>query len=953
MVAAQSPDRDGRPDPSTAGTATEFVDALRRLKSWVGMGLRRLESRAASVGQVLPRSTVAAALKRDALPREDLLVAFVRTCGGDEREVDRWVSARRRIATGMSPFAPLSIPPSAPPTVEVLATASVPEPVRCTLPADQAVFVGRDKELEQITIAVADAAQRGGVVAIHAIDGMPGIGKTALAVHVAHQLTDRFADRQLFINLHAHTPGQAPVQPSDALAQLLAADGMDPRFLPDTVDGRAALWRDRMAGKQLLLVLDNAAGSEQVAPLLPGSPGSLVLITSRRSLGDMTSALPVPLDMLTEDEAITMFVRLAPRAGDRQAVIELVRICGYLPLAISIMASVYRRHRSWSIGDVVREAHRSDGGPLTLTAENRTVAAVFDMSYQHLPTGRQRLFRLLAGHPGVDIDPYAAAALAGISVDEAQRHLDGLHADHLLEEPVYRRYRMHDLIRTYALNLAITVDPVAMRLEAAGRLLDFYRHTAARAMDLAYSYEQLRPAVPSAGTSMPVLADSNQADRWLDTELANLLAAAHHAAEHGWPEHIWHLSAILDRHLQTRGRYRDAQKLHQQALDLAGPLSNHPAQMHALNGLGYVHWMLGRNEQAGDHYSRALKAAQALGEPVGESNALNGLGQVCWTLGRYEQAVDHFERALRIAEAIGDRVGESNVPTGLGGGRWWLERFEQAVDQYGQALRIARATGGRNGEVNAPTGFDDVRWRLNRFEQAVGHYRRALRIAQATGDRHSEAGALHGLRYVHWKLGRYEQAGGNFGWAARIAQALGDRVGEINALTGLGHFQRMLGRHSQAADCYQQVLALAKELKSSNWQYEALQGTGRLHHATGQPDLALACHEQALQLATDLNQQANQARAHDGLAHAHHAKGQHEQARQRWQLALNILTSLGTDLTDDIEANAPNIRAHLANTMPSDQNPPPAQQPIQQRRTSGPSTNGSGNTEDRLIRSRV
>jgi tetratricopeptide (TPR) repeat protein len=942
---AGSPDGGGRPDPGAAGTAAEFVDALRRLKNWAGVGFRRLEKAAAASGQVLPRSTITAALNRAALPREELVAALVRACGGDEEEVDRWVAARRRIAAeGPSPV------PSA---VDMMTAGLAPGPVRCTLPVDQAVFVGRDKELEQIATAVADVAWRGGVIAIYAIDGMPGVGKTALAVHLAHRLADRFGDRQLFVDLHAHTPGRPAVPSGDALAQLLAADGVDARFLPDTVDGRASLWRDRMAGKRLLLVLDNVAGSEQVVPLLPGSAGSLVLVTSRRGLGDIPSAVPVPLGVLAEDEAITMFVRLAPRAAaDRQAVAQVVRVCGFLPLAISILASVYLRHRSWTLQDLVREVHRSGGGPLRLTAENRTVAAVFDLSYHHLPADRRRLFRLLAVHPGVDIDPYAAAALAGIAVEEARQHLDGLHTDHLLEEPVYRRYRMHDLVRAYAQNLADTVDPVAARQEAAGRLLDYYLHTAALAMDLAYPYERLRrPKVVSAGTGTPVLADRSQADRWLDTELANLLAAAHDAAKHDRPEHTWHLSAILDRHLRTRGRYPDAQTLHQQALDLAGWLGNHAAQMGALNGLGYVHWMVGRYEQAGDHhrralqiaqaigdrggersalhglghvhlrlgdyeqaddhFGRALQIAQAIGDQGGEMDALNGLGYVHWMVGHYEVAGDHFGRALSIAHAIGDRRGELNALNGLGYVHWLLDRHEQARDHHGRAQQIAQGIGDRRGEMNALHGLGDVHRRLGRFEQSGGHYGRALQIAQAIGDRGGELNALNGLGYVHLMVGRFEQSGDHCGRALQIAQAIGDRGGELSALAGLGTVHRMLGRHSQAADCYQQVLAVAGELHSSNWQYEALQGLGRLHHATGRPDLALVHHEQALRHATDLAQRSDQARAHDGLAHAHHAKGQHEQARRHWQHALDILTSLGTDHTEDIEANVANIRTRL------------------------------------------
>ena len=231
-----------------------------------------------------------------------------------------------------------------------------PPGVRYSLPPDVAAFTGRDEELDRITASVTEGAGAGGVVAIHAIDGMPGVGKTTLAVHVAHLLRHRFPDRQLFINLHGHTPGQDPLTPEAALAGLLTAIGVDARNLPGDLQGRTSLWRDRMAGQRAVLVLDNAAGSDQVAPLLPGDEDCLVLVTSRRFLGDLPgTAVPVLLQVLSSEEAREMFVRLVPRAiGPDPAVAELVRLAGFLPLAISLLARVYARHPSWTLTDLSR-----------------------------------------------------------------------------------------------------------------------------------------------------------------------------------------------------------------------------------------------------------------------------------------------------------------------------------------------------------------------------------------------------------------------------------------------------------------------------------------------------------------------------------------------------------------------------------------------------------------------
>jgi hypothetical protein len=322
-----------------------------------------------------------------------------------------------------------------------------------TLPADTVAFTGRAEQLAEISAAATVVAQEGRVVAIHAIDGLPGVGKTTLAVHVGHQVAGNFPDRQLFIDLHAHTPGQQPVAPADALATLLAADGVDARHLPADLDGRAAMWRSRMAGKRVLLILDNAASSAQVAPLLPGSAGCLVLVTSRRFLGDLPAApVPVALGILPPEDAVAMFVTLASRAKAESALVaEIVKLCGYLPLAIALLAGLFARHRSWDMAYLIAETR---GKLLTVSTENRTVAAAFELSYQYLTAIQQRFFVHLGLHPGPDIDPYAAAALAGLSYDDTIRILDELHADGLLAEPLPRRYQMHNLIHQYARSLA-------------------------------------------------------------------------------------------------------------------------------------------------------------------------------------------------------------------------------------------------------------------------------------------------------------------------------------------------------------------------------------------------------------------------------------------------------------------------------------------------------------------
>jgi transcriptional regulator with XRE-family HTH domain len=341
-----------------------------------------------------------------------------------------------------------------------------------TLPRDIASFTGRQRELDDLVGAM---AAPGRVVGIHAIGGMAGVGKTAFAVHAAHQLAPRFPAGQIFLPLHGHTPGQQPVDPGDALASLLLTAGLAAAQIPPGLEARMALWRDRLAGQQLLLVLDDAASSEQVRPLLPGTGGSLVLVTSRRHLTALEDATAISLDTLPPDEAAAMLVRLAGRAGlspDDPAVAEITQLCGWLPLAIGMVARQLHHHPAWSLSGRAAELAAAVDRLELMATENLSVAAAFGMSYADLTGEQQQLFRRLGLHPGADIDSYAAAALAGADLPAARRGLEALYDQYLLTEPAQGRYRLHDLIREHARALAVRLDPDSDLQRATARLLD-------------------------------------------------------------------------------------------------------------------------------------------------------------------------------------------------------------------------------------------------------------------------------------------------------------------------------------------------------------------------------------------------------------------------------------------------------------------------------------------------
>jgi hypothetical protein len=460
---------------------------------------------------------------------------------------------------------------------------------------------------------LATVAAVGGVVGIHAIDGMAGIGKTTFAVHAAHQLADSFADGQFFLPLHAHTAGQRPVDPADALVSLLLTAGVPAAQIPPGLEARAARWRDQVAGKKVLLLLDDAAGQEQVAPLLPGTAGSLVLVTSRRRLAALEDAAVVSLDTLPPGEAATLLARLAARPGLRAgdaAVGEIARLCGYLPLAIGMLASQLRHHPARTAGHLATELAEARDRLALMRAENVSVAAAFGLSYADLTQDLQRLFRRLGLIPGPSVDAYAAAALDGTTLDAVRRHLDELYDQHLLTEPAPGGYQLHDLLREHARILAAADDP-ADRDAATHRLLDYYLHTALAAHQQAptWTTDHHRPPPGHPPANAPDVATQEQAGAWLETERPNLHAAADHAAATGRTGYAFWIPAAVSDLLVVRGRWDQAATLQRTALAAARQAEDTAGQAYAVSQLGVVQSLTGDYPAAAASYQQAIHRA--------------------------------------------------------------------------------------------------------------------------------------------------------------------------------------------------------------------------------------------------------------------------------------------------------------------------------------------------------
>jgi tetratricopeptide (TPR) repeat protein/transcriptional regulator with XRE-family HTH domain len=719
-----------------------------------------------------------------------------------------------------------------------------------TLPTDIAAFTGRQAELAQLLDRISGLTAAGGAVGICAIDGMAGIGKTTFAVHAAHRLAPAFPDGQFFLPLHAHTAGQRPVDPADALASLLLTAGLAPQQIPPGVAARAARWRGQVAGKKVLLLLDDAAGHEQVRPLLPGTVGSLVLVTSRRRLTALQGASVVSLDTLPPGEAAALLARLAGRptltAGD-PAVNEITRLSGYLPLAIGMLASQLRHHPAWTAAALAAELASARDRLALMRAENLSVGAAFGLSYQELSEDQQRLFRRLGLHPGPSIDAYAAAALDGTTLSTARRHLDDLYDQHLLTEPAHGRYQLHDLLGEHARALAAADNP-AESDAAVGRLLDYYLHTALSADRHLASWASAARRPPSGHppTQAPGLATRYQAAAWLEAERANLHAATDYAASHGRPEHAIAIPAAIGGFLAARGYGDQSAALHQTALIAARQACDRLGEADTLDGLGVL------QGDAGDYPAAAASLACAValygdaGDLPGQAHALNQLAYLYVLTADYPAAAASAQRALALARSASDRSVEADACIHLGLVQQLTGDYPAAAASQQQALALCRDLANLEGQAEALSCLGVVQQETGDYPAAAASQHQALALFGDLGNQEGQAEALTCLGVVQQESGDYPAAAASHQQALATFREFGNRLGQAEALNGLGELSSRTSATGHARQYHTQALAIARDLRAPLEEARALEGLGQTHLQDGNTGQAAAQLLQAL-----------------------------------------------------------------------------------------------------------
>jgi tetratricopeptide (TPR) repeat protein/transcriptional regulator with XRE-family HTH domain len=796
-----------------------FGESLRRLRVGTGLSQEELAGRSGLAARTIAR--LEKGLSRCPHPESARRLADALKLGDAERAAFMVGAGGRQAGT----YASADGAPQA------AAAAVVPR----QLPAAPGHFTGRDAELGQLAAIARGVGAHPGTVVISAIDGMAGVGKTALAVHVAHRVAQSFPDGQLFVDLHGYTQGMAPRDPGDVLAAVLQLYGVPPRRMPSDLEARAALYRHHLAATRTLIVLDNAADEAQVLPLLPGSGDCLVLITSRKRLRALDDAHAMSLDVLPPAQAVALFQRSAgpERTKDARLAGEIAALCGHLPLALRIAAALLRHRSSWTMQYLAQRLRALQPDLTWFCDGQRDLAAVFDLSLNALSDDERSLLRLLGAAPSAQADSYAAAALMETDPVRAERLLENLVDHSLLIESAPGRYRMQDLIRDHALAQTAGTgtggsgcEPDAETTPALARLLRYYEHTAAHASVLVARQPRTEPTGP-APAHAPSLPDAAGAWGWLRAERANLDAAFDHAAAHGQDEHVVRLSAGLAYLLLFDGPWPRATAVHSAGAAAARRLGDRDGQAEALVDLGMIQVLNGDYSGAG--YIRALEIYRDLGHRLGQAHALHGLAGVRLQTGDLPAAAHALSQALETYRVLGLRHMQAFALIDLGRVRQQTGDLPAATAAFTQALEVNHDPGDPLAQAIALTNLGTARRLTGDLPGAAGALTRAMEYYRRSGNRASEA----------WALNHY---------AAMIA-ATGDLT--------------------RALDLYRSALAYNRELDKPDDEAISLEGIAECTLTTGDTEGDTDHLKQALEIYQRLGMRLDTDRVRSRLAELH------------------------------------------------------------------------------------
>ena len=814
-------------------------------------------------------------------------------------------------------------------------------PAPCQLPPGSGAFVGRDDYVDEVTAALLDAS---GPAVI--LSGPPGVGKTALAVHVARRLRDRFPDGQLYADLRGYAV-EEPLSPVVVLAQFLRALGVPDSQVPLDRDDQVSLYRSLLADRRVVIVLDNAAGPEQVRPLLPGHAGCAALVTSRDDLRGLVALDGVHhVGLPPFDQAEARAVLAAVLDGTRldaepEAVADLAEKCGRLPLALRIAATNLRADPHASIAGHVAALRRRGLDQLQVRGDARAaVRATFDLSYARLAQPSARMFHLLSAVPGPDFAVPAAVALTGSDRFDAEQALDELVAANLLVSSAAGRYQFHDLLREYAASRAAEDGDLP---DADARMWDFYLHTARAAAELLYAdVPRLRPGTPAAGAAPLEFASADAAVNWLDAERPTLLAAASTAAERGRPEYAWLLADALRGYFHGRGhaveglavcdaalaaaraegdrraeaavldvqglihfalsRYPEAERRHQRALEIGRESGDLEGQAGSLYHLGRISAQVAPPEQAGRYHRAALDLARQTGDVHGQVLNTNYIGVAHLNAGRIDESLRWHLRAVDLGHEAGVRSMHGPVIGNLANVAWYRGELRIAIELYRECLEHARRHGDRKLGANSLICLAEARCDAGEYDRAISDAEAAIVLGRYTGERRHEVGGAEVAATARLRAGRADGVIGEYERALGQAREIGFRYGEASILAALAAAHRAAGEPAIAADHAGEAVRVTVESGRPAIRARALVELGHALLDLGDPRGAESELDDALALARRAGLRLAEARALyvRGLAAA--AGGGQRAARGSWQAALDIFTEVGAPEAESVRA---------------------------------------------------
>ncbi len=690
------------------------------------------------------------------------------------------------------------------------------------LPLDVAHFVGRADLVEEIKRLLGDDQQ----VPVVAVSGPPGVGKTALAVHAAHRLSERFPDGQLSVDLQGSTAGLRPLPPLEVLGRFLRALGVAPGAIPGDLAEAGAFFRSRVAGRRLLVVLDNAADATQMLPLLPASPGCGVVVTSRRMLTALERASHLRLAVLDTGEALALLGRLAgPQrvAAEPEAAAEVARWCGHLPLALRIAGARLAARPAWPVAVLAERLGDAQRRLDELELAQVGVRASFAVSFAQLqasqdPSDRTAAtaFELLGVLDGLEVGVPVVARLLESPEEAAERMLERLVDAHLLHTPAPGRYRLHDLLRVYARELASERHSESKRAAALTRALGYYTASAWQALAvlspgdrrLAHADERWR----KGGVEF---ADATSALAWSETERPNLLAAIQQAATPGVPDEIaTQLAQALFGFFVVRGHQQDWVRVNQVALGVARRTGDRSAQAQALNDLGIAYKRYGRYSEALTWHHESLALFRELGDRSGYAYSLINLAVVHHRQGHYEQAVACFQESIEACRALGERRGRATATGDLALVLAHLGRYEEALACQRECQALFGRLDDRRGHAFSLNVLGIIYQRQGRHEEALAPVRESLAVCRALGDRDEQSSSLITMGRAYHRMGQDERALPLLRESLAARRELGDPYAQAESLQELGAALRALGRAQEARAHWQRALAIFERLRT-------------------------------------------------------------------------------------------------------------------------------------------